>query len=189
MTTLDDDNYLDLDLIANNTMDPSSSTTHIQSIAIQLHYSDSEYKYRTLKNEYYDFLTSYNTIVQVFSIEQTDLKLTLLFDIVELRILFINTKTRKKQLRLRRSIFSRGKFYGDYKDTVCFGTQECLNEGILYPYNRKCNKRLCYRYSYKQFYVYRESDTHFTVVDNWDNRNKYSLPVKIAFLKGFNVRE
>ena len=46
--TLKDDNYLDLDLIADNTIDPSSSSTCIHSIAIQLPHSDNSYTFSTL---------------------------------------------------------------------------------------------------------------------------------------------
>ena len=30
---------------------------------------------------------------------------------------------------------------------------------------------------------------HFTVIDNWENKNEHSLLVEIAFLKGFDIRE
>ena len=30
---------------------------------------------------------------------------------------------------------------------------------------------------------------HFTVIDNWENENEYSLLVEITFLKGFDIRE
>ena len=46
--TLKDDNYLDLDLITDNTIDPSSSSTCIHSITIQLPYSDDSYASSTL---------------------------------------------------------------------------------------------------------------------------------------------
>ena len=73
--TLKDDNYLDLDLIADNTIDPSSSNTCIHSIAIQLLYSNDSYVSNTLQNKNYNSLAGYQTILQVFSIERLDLRL------------------------------------------------------------------------------------------------------------------
>ena len=46
--TLEDNNYLDLDLIADNTIDPSSSSTCIHSIAIQLPHPNHSYVSITL---------------------------------------------------------------------------------------------------------------------------------------------
>ena len=73
--TLEDNNYLDLDLIADNTIDPSSSSTCIHSIAIQLPYPNDSYTSSTLWNENYNSLAGYQTILQVFSIERLDLRL------------------------------------------------------------------------------------------------------------------
>ena len=140
--TLEDDNYLDLDLIADNTIDPSSSSTCIHSMAIQLLHSDDSYASSTLQNENYNSLTGYQAILQVFSIERLDLRLQLFSKTAEPKIPFVNTVFRKEQQKEQTSIFSRGRFYGKYNDTVCFGVQECLIEGILYSYNWKCNRRL-----------------------------------------------
>ena len=57
--TLKDNNYLDLDLIADNTIDPLSSSTCIHSIAIQLPYPDDSYMSSTPQNENYNSLTGY----------------------------------------------------------------------------------------------------------------------------------
>ena len=46
--TLKDNNYLDLDLITDNTIDLSSSSTCIHSMTIQLPYSDDSYVSSTL---------------------------------------------------------------------------------------------------------------------------------------------
>ena len=73
--TLKDDNYLDLDLIADNTIDPSSSSTCIYSMTIQLPHPNDSYTFSTLQNENYNSLTGYQTILQVFSIERLDLRL------------------------------------------------------------------------------------------------------------------
>ena len=73
--TLKDNNYLDLDLIADNTIDPSSSSTHIHSMTIQLLYSNDSYTSSTPWNENYNSLAGYQAILQVFSIERLDLQL------------------------------------------------------------------------------------------------------------------
>ena len=73
--TLEDNNYLDLDLIADNTIDPSSSSTCIHSMTIQLPYSDDSYTSSTPWNENYDSLAGYQAILQVFDIERLDLRL------------------------------------------------------------------------------------------------------------------
>ena len=62
---LKNDNYLDLNLITDNTIDPSSSSTCIHSMAIQLPYSDNSYTSSTLWNKNYNSLTGYQTILQV----------------------------------------------------------------------------------------------------------------------------
>ena len=46
--TLENNNYLDLNLITDNTIDLSSSSTCIHSITIQLPYSDNSYTSSTL---------------------------------------------------------------------------------------------------------------------------------------------
>ena len=73
--TLEDNNYLDLDLIADNTIDPLSSSTCIHSMAIQLPHSDDNYVFSTLWNKNYNSLAGYQTILQVFGIERLDLRL------------------------------------------------------------------------------------------------------------------
>ena len=118
--TLEDDNYLDLDLIADNTIDPSSSSTRIHSIAIQLLYSNDSYTSSTPWNKNYNSLTGYQTILQVFSIERLDLRLQLFSKTVEPKIPFVNTVFRKEQQKEQTSIFSRGRFYGKYNNIVCF---------------------------------------------------------------------
>ena len=57
--TLKDDNYLDLDLIADNTIDLSSSSTCIHSMAIQLPHSNDSYTSSTLWNKNYNSLAGY----------------------------------------------------------------------------------------------------------------------------------
>ena len=51
--TLEDDNYLDLNLIVDNTIDPSSSSTCIHSITIQVPYSNNSYAFSTFWNKNY----------------------------------------------------------------------------------------------------------------------------------------
>ena len=72
---LKDNNYLDLNLITDNTIDLLSSSTCIHSITIQLPYSNDSYMSSTLQNENYNSLAGYQTILQVFSIERLDLRL------------------------------------------------------------------------------------------------------------------
>ena len=118
--TLEDDNYLDLDLIADNTIDPSSSSTRIHSMTIQLPHSNDSYTSSTLQNKNYNSLASYQTILQVFDIERLDLRLQLFSETVEPKIPFVNTVFRKEQQKEQISIFSGGRFYGKYNDIVCF---------------------------------------------------------------------
>ena len=56
---LENNNYLDLNLIADNTIDPLSSSTCIHSITIQLSYSNDSYMSSTLWNENYNSLVGY----------------------------------------------------------------------------------------------------------------------------------
>ena len=119
--TLENDNYLDLDLIANNTIDLSSSSTCIHSMTIQLPHSDDSYVSSTLQNKNYNSLAGYQTILWVFGIERLDLQLQLFSKTAEPKIPFVNTVFRKEQQKEQTSIFSRDRFYGKYNDTVCFG--------------------------------------------------------------------
>ena len=61
--TLENNNYLDLNLIVNNTIDLSSSSTCIHSIAIQLPHSNDSYVSSTLQNKNYNSLTGYQAIL------------------------------------------------------------------------------------------------------------------------------
>ena len=118
--TLKNNNYLDLNLIIDNTIDPLSSNTHIHSIAIQLPYSNDSYTSSTSQNENYNSLTGYQAILQVFDIERLDLRLQLFSKAAEPKIPLVNTVLRKEQQKVRTSIFSRDRFYRNYNDTVCF---------------------------------------------------------------------
>ena len=118
--TLKDNNYLDLNLITNNTIDPSFSSTCIHFIAIQLLYSDDSYTFSTPWNENYNSLAGYQAILQVFDIKRLDLRLQLFSKTVKPKIPLVNTVLRKEQQKVRTSIFSRGRFYGNYNNTVCF---------------------------------------------------------------------
>ena len=73
--TLEDNNYLDLNLITDNTIDLLFSSTCIHSITIQLLYSYNSYMSGTLQNVNYNSLTGYQAILQVFSIKRLDLRL------------------------------------------------------------------------------------------------------------------
>ena len=61
--TLENNNYLDLNLITGNTIDPSSSSTCIHFITIQLPYPNDSYASSTLWNKNYNSLTGYQTIL------------------------------------------------------------------------------------------------------------------------------
>ena len=118
--TLENNNYLDLNLIVNNTIDPLSSSTCIHFMTIQLLYSDDSYTSSTPQNENYNSLTGYQTILQVFSIKRLDLRLQLFSKAAKPKIPLVNTVLRKEQQKVRTSIFSKDRFYRNYNDTVCF---------------------------------------------------------------------
>ena len=111
--TLEDNNYLDIDLIAHNTMDPSLSTACIYSIAIYIDSLDENYNSDLFKNTHKSFQASYQTILQVFGIERQNLISEQTPDASEHQISFTDAEFKKRQYRIQNSIFSKGKFYRD----------------------------------------------------------------------------